>query len=48
MFNHTKYEKKYYLPPQLTYDWVQKKRLKKPLFSVVLIYVMATKHLRFR
>ncbi|WP_066186033.1 MULTISPECIES: 2-isopropylmalate synthase [Gracilibacillus] len=24
MFNHQKYEKQYYLPPTLTYDWVQK------------------------
>lgn len=29
MFNHTKYEKKYYLPPQLTYDWVQKETIEK-------------------
>ena len=27
MFSHTKYEKKYYLPPQLTYDWVQKETI---------------------
>jgi 2-isopropylmalate synthase len=29
MFNHTKYEKKYYLPPQLTYDWVQKETIER-------------------
>ncbi len=27
MFNHKKYEKKYFLPPNLTYDWVKKETL---------------------
>ena len=29
MFNHKKYEKKYYLPPTMTYDWVKKETLEK-------------------
>lgn len=29
MFNHKKYEKKYYLPPTLSYDWVKKETLEK-------------------
>src|SRR5690625_2531632 len=31
MFNHKKYEKKYYLPPTMTYDWVKKETLEKAL-----------------
>lgn len=27
MFNHKKYEKKYFLPPNLTYDWVKNETL---------------------
>lgn len=29
MFNHQKYEKQYFLPPTLTYDWVKKETLEK-------------------
>lgn len=29
MFNHKKYEKKYFLPPNLTYDWVKKETLER-------------------
>lgn len=29
MFNHKKYEKKYYLPPNLTYDWVKQETIEK-------------------
>lgn len=29
MFNHKKYEKKYYLPPTMSYDWVKKETLEK-------------------
>ncbi len=29
MFNHKKYEKKYFLPPTLSYDWVKKETLEK-------------------
>ncbi|QQK76162.1 2-isopropylmalate synthase [Salicibibacter cibarius] len=29
MFNHQKYDKQYYLPPTLSYDWVKKETLEK-------------------
>lgn len=29
MFNHNKYEKKYYLPPTLSYDWVKKETIER-------------------
>lgn len=29
MFNHQKYEKQYYLPPSLSYDWVKKETIEK-------------------
>lgn len=30
MFNHEKYEKKYFLPPTMSYDWVKKETLESP------------------
>lgn len=32
MFNHEKYQKQYYLPPEMTYDWVKKETLEEAPF----------------
>ena len=42
MNNFEKYEKTYFMPPVVTYDWVKKTEIEKP--PVVLTCEMVTRH----
>ena len=42
MNNFEKYEKTYFMPPVVTYDWVKKTEIEKP-YGAVLICEMVTR-----
>ena len=39
-----KYGKAYFMPPEVTYDWVKKDAIEKPPIWCSVICVMATRH----
>lgn len=39
-----KYQKSYYMPPEVTYDWVKKESIEKARFGVVWICGMEIRH----
>lgn len=44
MENYQKYERAYFMPPEVTYDWVKRNILKSLRFGAAWILEMETRH----